>query len=65
MVIFGDWGYGPEDDRYGIEAQGRLHDPALIRSQGNPSLSTYGNTDEPLLWGDDDVILLGEGEDDE
>ena len=21
----------------------------------------YGNTDEPLLWGDDDVILLGYG----
>ena len=54
MVIFGDWGYGPEDNRYGVAADTRAVDETLM--YGDPRL-------EEQLWGDDDVILIGYGDD--
>ena len=35
LIIFGDWGYGPEDDRYGLE-NGNSVDRTLI--YGDPRL---------------------------
>lgn len=54
MNIFGDWGYGPEDNRYGIDSDdyGEL-DASLM--YGDPRL-------EEMLVGDDDVILIGYGD---
>ena len=46
MVIFGDWGYGAEDDRYGIAPGNQYGDERL----------------EPQLQGDDDIILVIRGD---
>ena len=36
LVIFGDWGYGPEDNRYGIGVDERTIDETLM--YGDPRL---------------------------
>ena len=45
VLLFGDWGYGPEDDPYNIFRENQLTDSRL----------------EAKLHGDDDIILTGEG----
>ena len=45
VLLFGDWGYGPEDDPYNISRENQLQDSRL----------------EKKLHGDDDIILTGEG----
>lgn len=54
LTIFGDWGYGPEDNRYGVpdDVYG-VHDAST--QYGDPRL-------EEMLVGDDDVILIGYGD---
>ena len=36
LVIFGDWGYGPEDNRYGVAADDNTIDESLM--YGDPRL---------------------------
>ena len=53
LTIFGDWGYGPEDNRYGVaDGDEGVHDASLM--YGDPRL-------EEMLVGDDDEILIGYG----
>ena len=45
VYLFGDWGYGPEDDPYNLFRENQLTDSRL----------------EKKLHGDDDIILTGNG----
>ena len=64
-IVFGDWGYGPDDDRYGNTQYG---DAALEKKlQGDDDIIIFGDsqdtaTSEQIFYaGDgDDQITMGE-----
>ena len=56
-IVFGDWGYGPEDDRYGDTQYG---DEALEKKlQGDDDIIIFGDSQTPGT--DEQTFYAGDG----